>query len=283
MITVVRSARFYFWVIIAANMTAMSAVVEASLSRALVYSIVISCLSTFGFLLNDLWDRKIDKINNSHHFENSNVRTVKIGTASMIVFLIAGLILAYYIGRSEFTLACVIALFLTAYTVFLRRVLFLPTIVTSILASSPLWIPLLLWEKNFDKWKFVFVVAIIIIISAREILMDTRDRYGDMFGCRDTFATVFTARIAKFVGVVLTISACIPFIMSVLFSAYSYPVVNILFAIAVTVIILHLLIYSAIRTLSDNQDEQETIQKYVLNSRLSMILIPILILLIWSK
>lgn len=281
--TVVNSARFYFFPIIAANMVAMTISIGENPFRAAMYSVAISFLSSFGFLLNDLWDRDVDRANQAGHFENSDSSTITIGIIAMIVFLIAGVSLAYWIGSPEFILACCIAFSLVAYTVLLRKLLFIPTIVTAILASSPLWIPLVLWEKNFDKGKAIFIVAIIIMIAAREIFMDTRDRVGDIVGGRDTFATVFSARIAKFVGVILTVSACVPFIISILSSAYDFSTSSQLLVLGIVGIILYLLVHSAIGTVLNPQAERAAIQNYVFRSRLAMALIPVLVLLLWNR
>lgn len=250
-------------------------------AHAAVFSVVISCLASFGFLLNDLWDRDVDRVNQARHFESSNVTTLKLGIIAGGCFLVAGLGLAYWLGALELSMAGGIALSLIAYTVLLRRYLLLPTILAAVLATSPLWTPLILWGKNVDKWKYLFVATIILIVAAREIFMDTRDRLGDIAGRRDTFATVFGDRIARLVAVMLTASASLLLAVVVAFSALNLPVSNKLGVAIISSAILSLLLQPAIKTLFGNQGEKAPIQKYVLRSRTAMALIPLLNLLLW--
>lgn len=279
--TVIRSGRFYFWPIIAANVLAMTLSIGGDPVRALAFSIVISCLASFGFLLNDLWDRDVDRVNRAGHFENSNANTVKLGVTAGVCFLAGGLGLAYWLGPLELYTAAGIAVSLAAYTVLLRRYLLVPTILAAVLATSPLWTPLTLWAREVDRWKYLFVAAIILIVAAREIFMDARDCAGDITGRRDTFATVFGDRIAKFVAIMLTSSASLLLVVVVAASARDLPAGNKLGVAAILAAILSLLIRPAIGTLQGGRGERATIQKYVLRSRAAMVLIPLLNLLLW--
>src|SRR5438132_13174280 len=96
--TVIRSGRFYFWPIIAANVLAMTYAIGGDSLRAVAFSIVISCMSSFGFLLNDLWDREVDQVNKANHFENSSSRTIRAGVLAALAFLALGMSLAYMLG-----------------------------------------------------------------------------------------------------------------------------------------------------------------------------------------
>lgn len=277
----VNSVRLYFYPIITANMLAMTIVIGGNLVQAALFSFVISLLASFGFLINDLWDIDIDKVNKPGHFENSSAHIIKIAIVSCIGFLVTGLVLAYFIGKLEFILSVGIASGLIAYTVLLRRFLFAPNMVAAILASSPLWIPLVLWSKNFDASKFTFVGAVIAFVLAREIIMDTRDTVGDIAGGRDTFATVFSTRIGKFIGVILTVSACIPFVLAITTSIYTIFVKSQILAVGVAGTLLYLLVPSAVRTLLNIDEERTAINIYVTRSRIAMALIPLLVLLLW--
>jgi 4-hydroxybenzoate polyprenyltransferase len=279
--TIIRSGRFYFWPIIAANVVTMTIAIGGNSMKAIGLSLVISCLSSFGFLLNDLWDRDVDRVNSAGHFEESSPIEVRIGFTVGLVFLLAGLGLGFWLGPQEFRLAVILALALGAYTILLRRFLLIPTLLAAVLATSPLWTPLVLWAKNVDSWKLMFIAAIVVLVAAREIIMDTRDRLGDIVGGRDTLATVFGSRIAKFVGVLLTMSASVPFVAVMVFNAAHLPIAS-KFAIGgIALIILYLLVSPAVGTLLDSLEERTAIQRYVLRSRMAMALIPLLIPLLW--
>jgi geranylgeranylglycerol-phosphate geranylgeranyltransferase len=279
--TVIRSGRFYFWPIITANIVMMTIAIDGKLIPAVILSLVISCLASFGFLLNDIWDRNVDRVNKAGHFEHADTATVRIGVVALLVFLTAGLLIAFWLGPHEFSIGCIIALGLGSYTILLRKFLFIPTLIAALLAASPLWAPLFLWAENVGMLKGAFVAAIITMIAAREIIMDTRDRAGDVVGGRDTFATIFGAKIAKLVAVILTLSASLLFVVTVIANAFGLPVVNMLISLAVTGIILYLLLRPALGTILNAEEERTAIQRYVISSRWAMGLIPLLVYSLW--
>lgn len=249
--------------------------------RAVALSVVVSCLASFGFIVNDLWDRDVDRINKPGHLENASPITLRLGMAAGIGFLITGLGLAYWLGSLESQIACGIALALVAYTVLLRRFLFIPTVVAAVLAASPVWAPLVIWGGNVDTSRYIFLAAVIVIAAARETIMDAGDRVGDFAGGRDTLATVFGGRIAKFVGVMLTASAVILFVITVASSALNLPTVSKLGVLGVVGTMSYLLVYPAVKALLDTQDDTIAIQNYIRRSRAAMALLPVLNLILW--
>lgn len=282
MSTVIRSGRFYFWPIISANVLTMTFFVGGDLRTAAAFSLVISLLASFGFLLNDLWDRDVDRVNKARHFEDSSAVTRRVGVIVAGLLLTTGLGLAYWLGPREFGTGSAIAFGLLIYTVLLRKILLLPTILAAVLATSPLWSPLLLWANKRSEWTELFIAAVILMVVARETFMDARDRDGDIVGGRDTLATVFGRRIAKFAATMLTVSAAVPFIMAIAHNVSGTSVWSRLGATALAMTVLYLLVRPALKTLSDKDDERAAIQRYVLSSRVAMALIPILVLL-WNR
>jgi 4-hydroxybenzoate polyprenyltransferase len=263
-------------------MLTMTFFVGADLRKAALFSVVISLLASFGFLLNDLWDRDVDRVNNARHFEDSSTATRTVGVIAAVSLLTTGLGLAYWVGPREFGTASAIAFGLLIYTVLLRKILLLPTILAAVLATSPLWLPVLLWANERSAWTELFIAAIILMVAAREMFMDARDRDGDIVGGRDTLATVFGRRIAKFVATMLTVSATVPFIVAVAHNVRGTPLWSWLGATVLAVTVLYLLVRPALKTLSDKADERASIQRYVLSSRVAMALIPILVLF-WNR
>jgi 4-hydroxybenzoate polyprenyltransferase len=272
----IRSGRFYFWPIITANTVTMTLGIGGDLKRAFVLSIIISCLASFGFLLNDLWDRKTDEINRAGHFEDAGFSTVMIGVVSALGFLLSGIGLALLLGRLELKLAVGIALALVSYSLFLRKVLLLPTVLAAVLAASPLWTPLLLWSRTFDQSKWAFVVAIVLMVAGREILMDSRDQRGDFACGRQTMPTIFGARIAKMAAGMLIASAGVLLVATIASRVFLMPLQATVGAAAVTGAILYLVLPAALRTL--NSETRETIQYFVIRSRIAMALTPLLLL-----
>ncbi|MGB7202499.1 MAG: UbiA family prenyltransferase [Pyrinomonadaceae bacterium] len=261
----------------------MGLVVGTSFSRALLFSVVLSSLSSFGFILNDIWDVEIDRVNRPQHFEDLHFSELWKARWTCIAFGCAPIVLSFFIGWAEFGVAILIGLGLIAYTVLLRRFLLLPNVLAAVLASSPLWSPIMLWSKESpDSSKLMFLVAIIAIITAREILMDTRDIVGDTIGGRDTVATLFNERIASFVGVIITLSACVPLVLCIITSAAETGLAVLIASFAVALSILYLLVPSVLRTVLLAPTRPE-ILTYVTRSRWAMALIPFLVVLLWYR
>ncbi len=274
--------RLYFWPIIASNVVAMTLAIGGDLKRAALFSAVLSLLASFGFLLNDLWDRNVDRVNKAGHFEHSDGVTIRLGVISGAGCLMVSMGTAFWLGPSELVLASLIATALVAYTVLLRRFLVIPTVLAALLAATPLWAPLVLWPRNVNSWHGVFIAALVTLLAARETLMDVRDRYGDVAGARDTMTTVFGAKIAKVVAVILTLSGGILLLVVVGANVVNVTVASRLGAAAVAGAILYLVVTPALGTLTDGGEERAAIQEYVLRSRAAMALLPLLNLFLWA-
>jgi len=284
--TIVRSMRLYFWPILAVNAVAMTAAIGGDLKRGALFSVVISLLASFGFLLNDLWDRKVDEINKARHFENSDKGTLAWGIAVSTGCLLSGMGLAMRLGPTELRIACVLGVGLMAYTVLLRRYLILPTFLAGFVAASPLWAPLILWPHKVYAMHWVFVTAMILLLAARETLMDVRDREGDAAGGRDTMATVFGPGIAKSAAAVLLIAGT-TLLCFVLIAQIGHLTVRDRFAAATTAcVVLCLVMVPAHQVVVRNSVEggdYGAVQRFVLQSRAAMILIPLLNLVMWGR
>ena len=60
---ITHSARIYLWPIILLNSIAISLSINYNLLQGAIIGISLSFISSFGFLINDIWDRPIDRIN----------------------------------------------------------------------------------------------------------------------------------------------------------------------------------------------------------------------------
>lgn len=284
--TIIRSMRLYLWPILALNAAAMAAAVGGNALRSVLFSIVISLLASFGFLLNDLWDLDVDRVNRPRRFENSDELTIALAVAASIGCLIFGFGLAFWLGAIETGIAYFLALGLAAYSVVLRRYLIIPTVLAGVLAASPLWSPLILWPRNVRPIHWAFIAAMVLLFAGREILMDVRDRKGDAVGARATIATVFGARIAKSAAVVLLAGGAVLLTSVQIARSVNSPVrslVPVSFALSMILCLVLFPAYRAFRLRSEQGEDQAAIQKFVLRSRTAMALLPLLIFLMWGN
>jgi len=279
--SIINSGRFYFWPIIIANTAAMAKSANGDVLVAATLGLSIACLASYGFLLNDLWDQDIDRINVAHHFEDETTIVKRVGGVSAVLFLILGLTTAFPLGRLPFAIACLIAVGLTAYTCVLRPLLIAPTLLSALLAGSPLISPLLLPGTGATWIHWTFAFSFMLIITAREILMDVRDRVGDSKGNRRTMPTVYGPARAKRVALSLIVVG-----LGILLSTLVIRVPQLSLGQAAVSVSLGTAIVLAVwipgwRTISDSVDESARIQRFVLASRAAMCLVPIVVLALW--
>jgi len=281
MAATLRSARLYFWPIILANVVAMTIGAGGDVRRMAWFSLVLSSQASFGFLVNDLCDRRIDRVNRAGHFEHSPRPTLILARVTASVLCVGSLALAWALGPGAWMIAVSLAIGLAAYSRVLRRAEVLPNVAGAVFASAPLWAPLVLALSGGARWQWWLVAAVVVLLTAREMLMDVRDRRGDAAGGRKTLATQRGARAAIRVGVGLTATGLVPFCVAVLVRPSTVSPTSTAAAAAVATVIALLLVIPAWSILSRAADGT-AIRSYVLRSRLAMALLPVLSLLLSS-
>jgi 4-hydroxybenzoate polyprenyltransferase len=269
---ILRSARFYFWPVIALNVLAMTRGAGGDYERMAWFALVIAVMSSFGFLVNDLFDRRIDLANAAGHFERSNRPTIRTAWVTAGAFAGAGLGVAAWLGSGPFLIAAASGGALAAYSPLLRRVMLLPNVITALLAAGPLWTPLVLAASAGAPWQWWLASGIVGILIAREVLMDVRDRHGDQAGGRPTLATHLGARAAAIAGFGLTVASLVPLAASVVLGSDTLSRLLVTTAATLAAAIALLLLRPAARIITTGASTP-SIQTYVSRSRLAMLLL----------
>jgi 4-hydroxybenzoate polyprenyltransferase len=275
-----RSARVYFWPLIAANVMAMAVGAGADLWRMAAFAVVLCALASFGFLLNDLSDRAIDLVNEAGHFERASPHAIRLARCVACAFAGVAVVISMALGPRASVIAAVLAVGLMAYSPFLRRFVVVPNVATAALASSPVWAPLALSAGGGLVWQWALVLSFVVLLTAREILMDVRDVAGDVAGGRATLATRLGANGGVRAGVLLTRLAVVPFAVAVGLGARQTSPVALAAALALASGILVLFLASSSRIPSAAAEIRPAIQAYVWRSRLAMALVPAMALLL---
>lgn len=280
MVETLRSARVYFWPIITANILAMAVGVGGDVRHMALFSLVLSALASFGFLVNDLSDRRIDRVNQAGHFERASDAAVVLGRVTATIFLIGAVALAWRLGTVELSLTAGIAAALAVYSSVLRRAALVANLATGVLATAPLWAPLVITPPRVSAWQWWLVSAAGGMIVAREILMDVRDRVGDEAGGRITLATWLGARPSVQMAKITTLTAIAPLAVAVTIGIARLGPWLALAAVIVAAVFLFLVLGPIARVQAAHSDSRATIQHYVLRSRLAMACFPAIALLL---
>jgi 4-hydroxybenzoate polyprenyltransferase len=283
--TTLNSMRLYFWPIFVLNTVTMTIAISGDITCGALFSFIICFLASFGYLINDLWDRQVDRVNHSGHFENSGRKTICTGIAAAIACLLSGFAIAFRLGGVELRIASLLAIGLTLYTVILRRYLLVPTLLASTLAASPLWAPLVFWPRKVGYVHWIFVAAMVLMLASRETLMDVRDRKGDRAGKRYTVATLFGPFAAKRFAAGCMIGGAILLMVALRAQFHTLIGASRIIAASLAIVVLALVVIparDAVLIQSTRSFERAAIQKFVLSSRNAMALLPLLNLFLWG-
>jgi 4-hydroxybenzoate polyprenyltransferase len=228
----------------------------------------------------------VDRVNQSRHFEKAPAETIRLGAAVGLACLILGMAMAFRLGTIETGLAGVVACGVAAYSLLLRRYLLIPTLLVSFLAVSPLWAPLILWPRGVSFIHWAFLAATILILAARETLMDVRDREGDQVGRRSTVTTLFGPTIGKAAAGVSLLSGvallCLVLIMQM---AHLKAPDRLAAAMAACPVFGFVMLPAKRAVLEGGRDgaDHAAIQKFVVQSRTAMAFLPLLNLWLWGR
>jgi len=278
---IAESARFYLWPVAAGNTVAVALGVGAGSSNAVLLGVALCCLASFGFLINDLLDRRVDKANSAKRLEYARPQAISGAWGAAFLFLLVGLLCSLCVSTRCLQVCVWISLGLFLYSSVVRPILLAATILAALLGTSPLWVPLFLWRESAIPSVAALFSGVYLMFVAREIILDIKDEEGDRLSGRHTFPTIYGWRIASMLastakvasgGVLL--KACFD-----LSSGISSLVSQLLLWLLV-LCFLYLGIVPALKV-SLASSPREMIAAYIRQSRVAMALLPIILLFVF--
>ena len=271
-----RSARIYHWPIILANSTAMSLCVSSNLVGGITLGMSLSFLASSGFILNDLWDRRIDSANSAQRLEDADGTTCLFASLAGLLLACLGLLVASRVApRALFIVAC-IAAGLILYTVFLRKFLIVSNFLCALLGASPLWLPLLLWARHPPAFEWGIVVAMVVMLFSREVVHDIKDRAGDLTGKRVTLPVAFGTKVSRIIAFVLMIIGGTSLLFAIQANGRQLSIVTNVMTYSCCVALLALVLIPAVYlVLSHSLDR--AVLRFISFSRCAMTVVPLLL------
>lgn len=133
--------------------------------------------SAFCFLVNDIYDRKKDQLNNKNRPIATGKLSVNEAYGSVSVFGLIYLGFSFMLGKTVFVLALVSLFFFLIYSPANRKGGVAANIIVAICASGSIWGVAIL--RNFDATLFYISSLLFMMIIVREILLDWLDMKGD--------------------------------------------------------------------------------------------------------
>lgn len=149
--------------------------------------LAVVCIGAAGYLVNDIYDTAIDKIN--HPDKKLLLETFTMRTAWLIYgsLTLLGLALSFVLGKSVFSICFITALLLWFYAYSLKRIALLGNLLIASISATMVALPLIAMDASYSEYKLiaVYIVFCFFISLARELIKDMEDVEGDnSCGCR---------------------------------------------------------------------------------------------------
>jgi 4-hydroxybenzoate polyprenyltransferase len=237
-----------------------------------ILGVSLSCLASFGFLLNDIWDRKVDLLNNAQRLEHEESRVIAGAGYMGFMNLLLGLGLASILGTKGILLAVVISAGLVVYTTALRRIAFFSTLLASILSLSPLVSPFVLFGGTNDPFLFGVVCVSWAILFGREILLDLKDVDGDRQVNRRTLPVLMGEEPSAILGATVILGGAIVLVgLSIGTTTFG--------AAGLGIVVSVLLARDSLLLIFDRAGRRAPLLVFVRSSRLAMVVLSAALLL----
>ena len=177
-------------------------------------ALAVFFITSFGNVLNDIFDIEIDRINKPQRPLAKGEIKITYAGYTLVILLLLGLIFAAKCGKPIFLIAVFATLLLIAYSLYLKRIFIVNNFVISLLGGLPFIVGGIL-ANNIKSSLVPFGLAFLYHFG-REILKDLEDKLGDAVYKVMTFATKLGvkigSKIALYVFIGLVIFSILPYI-----------------------------------------------------------------------
>ena len=205
-----RSARPYLWPAITVNSILMSAVCGLHLPDCFILAISLVLCASAGFLFNDLLDREIDRANGRKRLQDLSRRgCIMVATCAGASWTLA-LLMPFLLTSSGQAIAILLVALGTAfYSYPIRSIPVVSTIVSALLCTSPIWVPMLIANEPTSLTCGLLAASALCLIIGRETILDIRDMEGDRKHGRRTVPVLLGRLVAVRISQVFVIASCL--------------------------------------------------------------------------
>ncbi|MEQ8239822.1 MAG: UbiA family prenyltransferase [Cyclobacteriaceae bacterium] len=174
--------------------------------------------AAFCFLINDVFDREKDRLNQKSRPIATGALTVRFAIVAIGFFMLTYLIVSFLLGMVVFVLAIISLVLFTLYSPVNNRGGFIANILVAICASGSVWGVAIV--RDYEPTLFYLSLLIFFMILIREILLDWLDISGDKAIGKTSIPILFGAKkTAWFVALLLMINTVLvcsaPFMVSI--------------------------------------------------------------------
>ena len=243
--------------------------------------IQISCIASFSFVINDVLDAKIDKLNWEKRMSELNEKSrLVLGLFSLLYLLIAFGSSSLFTPNSSLIML-ILAIILFGYNIIFKRILFIGNIVAAVTLMSPIGIPYILHGSNFNPFIVLVIISGIIYNFSREIILDLIDTKGDSQNGRHTFPIIIGQQSSIKLSLSLYILAFLILIFSPLVIRFEFSIIYQVLISSIFILALGLS-FSKLRFLVNTQSQNITLanlKPFINYSRATIIVFPVVLLI----
>ncbi len=270
---VIRSCRLGLWPLICGNTMGMGLYSGATILAAGALGGTLCFLASYGFILNDLCDRRVDKLNCKGRLEHADLTTLYTAASVAAVMILCAFGMCGFVDSAALLTTTVLAIGLTFYSLIFRRLIMVSTLLSATLSTSPLWVPATLWRGGDQSFQWNLIGGLFCLVISREVVFDIRDRRGDLAGRRNTYATVFGDRISTSLVSIMTVTGLLLLARAILTNTLSAPVA---FIVSEWLVYFAIAVIFASATIRVGSGNDRDFTRFVFATRVCMALIVVL-------
>jgi len=196
-------------------------------TASLTFPLVSAILAAFvicgaGDVINDYFDRSIDKVNAPHRPIPSGRVTAQSALAYFIVLSVAGVTLAYLVSPTFLAIAAFNWLVASVYPWRAKKIPIVKNIFVAYLAASSFLAAGFIAGLSLTPALLFLVATGFTVTLGREIVKDIEDVRGDVKAGVKTLPTLIGEKPAKLTAYMLVALACIALLLPLYFQLFSY-------------------------------------------------------------
>lgn len=175
------------------------------------------CVVASGYIINNFYDDKVDKINRplKTGLDNFVKQETKLRLYFFLNFL--GFLFGFFVSWKAALFFAVYIFAIWFYSHKLKKYPFMGLFSATTLTVTPFF-AIFIYYKNFSEVIFLHAIFLFFVIMARELVKDLQNMKGAIANDFDTFPVVYGERKTKKVCILLLVLTVVP-----VFYLFSYP------------------------------------------------------------
>lgn len=278
---IAKSTRPNLWLFIILNAVATGLVAGLDVLRAVLFALSLSLLASFGFLLNDIVDRRIDALIHPGRLALATEGTLRLAWAILAALVVGALTIAWFLATSATLIVIGIAICLGTYSLLLRKRLLIATLVCASCVTSPIWAPFIVGGTTIPAFQLAMVVVAFLVVSAREIVMDLIDVAGDRLDKRVTIATLMGKRVSQIGATILAATGIVGLAAVCILRGMTLPLLGVVAVGAGLAIFGWLAVWPTVQLALTEGDNKPVLDTFIRRTRYAMALLPLFIIVDW--